>query len=1558
MSDETNTLRIWSHVRQVAPLSNDPAGDAWFTVNLTPVFVTDTSVGATVVDPALAKKYLRPWTWSWTTLRLALVAGGVVQKTLDIPATQVLREPPDTVSTMFDDEFATATATFESSSFTEGPTNPRSTTSLSDDDTTRNWKLYLFHASTYAGDIPMQAGLVAWFHISYAQLAGADEIIVAPIFDGAPFAAAIAPSIPAAGCVTLTAPGANCPMTRLNPDLTAYSGSGTWVTLWQYGTPTGTDLKAQWIQPYTKLRIPATASWSWPTDSENFISEASFWVSPNTGQGNDWHEQLEGRLSGLFDLPLRLLEWVDQWVLTAPQNAPPAIDPAFGTALIATMRDLMRTAGNTSNTPTVNRPDGGTLGQDIARLLAPGISNLTIRQQLITAVQTYYVQFDSYSQWIARITNALAASGRFSAADLKAGWENPPTPSTDITPLLPWLKLVHKARTWLFDPTNLAMFIIQDWTQALAGIATLAQILENNLDALTAYLTQIDLLGVLRQGFMGIAWSKQTNDWYAPANVAQSMSAALINVYRDRLQLPQATSWGYAQLLPAAPQITQAQRTAIEASLQAYITKWSTSPTGPTPTSPTAGEVLTPDYSQGNHGINIQFSSFSTDASANPADEQFFATFRGVGVMMRPAGTNAATNQPWTWSVLNLGQYSMRNEVDAALQVPPALDLTRVAVAPTQINSRNGLRQITCTYRNQPISSRSPAAALSQVRTMQGASGNQQAYETYKRGPYELWNPYRGTSPYRLPQLVFGTSYQIAAFAVGLAGELPKEICDPNKPWQVSAVPSAWTPPAPSAAIPYLRTVPIGPVRVQGTQLPRQSNEPITKLTLPVMPDNVYPITRNLPGVDPKDTVLLLCDLSKTASWNSIGTSSAEFYVRPPSIDPQLFITCPFPAPPTLADRAEILALIAQNTDIRNGGDSATAPDLTLDDPMVSGFTVKLSQLYPNAVEGVPTPFNIRRPAGTLMNAYQSQAVHVQIKVDDSVVNPTPTVPTTPANPYEIDVTVPGGTVYKLEIAPAATASMGLIDPGAQKIATRTFYIEVAMPLQAPDLNAAANELNQAITSANSRNIDISVDITKLTTLRPQIHHVELMVQRWRWQGRPLARVDADENTLFTFPYDLIAASGDADKTLLPLDGIYFGERNTSDQLVITGQVEGFLPDATVQSIYRYDLSSSPQALYYRFALRAFTRYEGFFSGGTSVESRFLGVASGQAAPPQGEQWRRVLPLCARTVKAPKPSVRMVIPLTQTGAGAETPGLLAVLDDIWYDWAGLAEQLDVQVVQAAAYQGNLLEAGPDPVVTNVNYDPTNNGPSPQIIEQTLTAAGPIGFTFDTGAVAAPLFGMTSFLIPAPRLSSGDVPVDLSWWFLQLKFRCSLNPTGTANYDVNLNSDWTAPLQVQLLPASNLWTVTAGGLTVRVDVSMLSIQFAQPPAAVAVVNDFGIPVVVNPEPFDTSAAVTNRFEVWALLTVQLTDAFGNGTQEAFVDMVPFAALANFVTPVGKSAPTALRLIEVQAMNGLSPIRTTWSQLADDLFPDNQTPGVDPAMSRARIVRVSPPITVAQ
>ena len=171
------------------------------------------------------------------------------------------------------------------------------------------------------------------------------------------------------------------------------------------------------------------------------------------------------------------------------------------------------------------------------------------------------------------------------------------------------------------------------------------------------------------------------------------------------------------------------------------------------------------------------------------------------------------------------------------------------------------------------------------------------------------------------------------------------------------------------------------------------------------------------------------------------------------------------------------------------------------------------------------------------------------------------------------------------------------------------------------------------------------------------------------------------------------------------------------------------------------------------------------------------------------------------------------------------------------------------------------------------------------------------------------------------------------------------------------------MQAQILPAANLWNVTVNGNhPVRVDTQDLQ-AVSSGAASISFLDSNGDPVTVNPLPFDPTH---NRFEVWALLMAELQDAFGHSGQEAFLTMVPIALLA--ALPSEASGATSLRLVEIQAMNSLalSPQRTTWQDLAGDLFPQNSqapvnpavTQPIDPAMARARIVRVSPSIQISQ
>jgi hypothetical protein len=192
-----------------------------------------------------------------------------------------------------------------------------------------------------------------------------------------------------------------------------------------------------------------------------------------------------------------------------------------------------------------------------------------------------------------------------------------------------------------------------------------------------------------------------------------------------------------------------------------------------------------------------------------------------------------------------------------------------------------------------------------------------------------------------------------------------------------------------------------------------------------------------------------------------------------------------------------------------------------------------------------------------------------------------------------------------------------------------------------------------------------------------------------------------------------------------------------------------------------------------------------------------------------------------------------------------------------------------------------------------------------------------------------------------------VPADLSWWFLKLEFRRKLLPYGINDYKKGLDSLPTAPMMVQFLPAANWWEVQNGGNKERHACSKLS--FSHTPSGWSVMLG-GSLVTVNPT---ADSSLSNRFEVWALLTCSVMDAFGRPSQEAFIDLIPLSALSAFP---GVPAPSFLRLVEVQTMGESSPQQSSWKGLADVLFANSQTDKIDPGMARARIVRVSPPIQV--
>jgi hypothetical protein len=529
------------------------------------------------------------------------------------------------------------------------------------------------------------------------------------------------------------------------------------------------------------------------------------------------------------------------------------------------------------------------------------------------------------------------------------------------------------------------------------------------------------------------------------------------------------------------------------------------------------------------------------------------------------------------------------------------------------------------------------------------------------------------------------------------------------------------------------------------------------------------------------------------------------------------------------------------------------------------------------------------------------------------------------------------------------------------------------------------------------------------------IHRVTLLMQRWRWNGRPLHDAPKANSALGSSERDWTpeaffqAWTDDDDEKLQAWDGRMFGDRAVTDyrrhDAVVDFAAGRGLAEGAAR-VFHQDISQDAGALYFRYAVQVRSRYEGLLRH-SPVESRAGLRNEKKKADRVPEAWRRLVVPCRFDRKLPPPRVKLVLPLTDVrraeSEGGEpsraleaTPGLLVVLSEPWFCYGGLAETLKAEAMIAEEpvhfaenpppQPSRRAEFGADPIVSAeadhaIVVPPGESHPDAYRFRP-LEVYGPIGHTFDTDTLA-PSFVHTSFILPAPILepaipSNDETAIDpeaasppvwknLSWYFLKLRFRRTLEVSGLALPLAVVESDATSGIWVQFLPPSSQFTradrpADASAQSIE-DLKLVSVPSTPSVRWQLVVKadpDTPVPLTATIVRGSTPADQT-RFQLWALVTEPLFDAYGRFTQERFLDFCPIdAGVLKPHSLVETSDPNRspldfarrrrVRVVEMQILPGQDDFlrsRKNAAEVCEWLFPDNATE----TEARARCVRVS-------
>jgi hypothetical protein len=305
-----------------------------------------------------------------------------------------------------------------------------------------------------------------------------------------------------------------------------------------------------------------------------------------------------------------------------------------------------------------------------------------------------------------------------------------------------------------------------------------------------------------------------------------------------------------------------------------------------------------------------------------------------------------------------------------------------------------------------------------------------------------------------------------------------------------------------------------------------------------------------------------------------------------------------------------------------------------------------------------------------------------------------------------------------------------------------------------------------------------------------QLANIDIDTQRWRFTGRPIySRLDPARGaatSVVAIEQNWIDGQTSRRDQINSFEAESFFDRDDADADTQTMRLNP--SDATVLQSFPWE---QPSATYFRHRLTIRSRYQGALKSGQVAVQRAWGVdrekKDGNPLS-SARSWIRVAVLADRTrLQLTRPQLRALIPLTLAPDTADnsplppTPPVMAILDERPFAHGGLADRIAAEIRTGLGYElppdpavlrikDARKEFGPDPRLT---YTPT---PAEEAAALTLRNEGPIGLTFDSDTVRAPVFANTALVLhPTLMTRNSATARSLEEHFLSVGLRRYLDP---------------------------------------------------------------------------------------------------------------------------------------------------------------------------------------